>query len=231
MIYNRIVEGKFIRRSNRFVAEVEIAGIRETIHVKNTGRCRELLLPGVEVFLEKADNPERKTPYDLIAVQKERPGKSPLLINMDSQIPNAVAQEWLQKSGLFSSTAVFKREVTHNNSRFDLFVTDGKRKVFIEVKGVTLENNGQALFPDAPTLRGVKHLQELTRALEEGFEAWVFFVIQMKEIKTFSPNDAMHPEFGAALRRAASAGVRILALDCQITPDSIRADAPVMVKL
>ena len=231
MQYNNVVSGKFLLRRNRFVAEVEIAGKKETVHVKNTGRCRELLIPGVEVFLEKAENPERKTPYDLIAVNKIRSGKEPLLINMDSQVPNAAALEWLQKSGLFSPRAIFKREVTHNNSRFDIFVTDGERKVFIEVKGVTLEDNGTALFPDAPTLRGVKHLNELAAAISEGFEAWVFFVIQMKEINCFSPNDAMHPEFGNALRRAAAAGVKILAMDCIITPDSIRADQAIEVKL
>ncbi|MBR2372882.1 MAG: DNA/RNA nuclease SfsA [Lentisphaeria bacterium] len=231
MKYQNIEKGKFLIRRNRFVAEVEISGRQETVHVKNTGRCRELLLPGSEVFLTRAENPERKTRYDLIAVSKERNKKTPLLINMDSQIPNAAAMEYLQTSGIFSHNAVFKREVTYKNSRFDIFVEDGSRKIFIEVKGVTLENNGVALFPDAPTERGVKHLEELAQSVEEGFEAWVFFVIQMKEIKYFTPNDTMHSEFGTALRHAAGSGVKVIAMDCLITPDSIKIDAPVKVEL
>lgn len=231
MQYKKVITGRFILRRNRFVADVEIGSKQETVHVKNTGRCKELLLPGTEVFLAEADNPERKTRYDLIAVRKLRPGKEPLLINMDSQVPNEAALEYLQTSSLFSKEAVFKREVTHLNSRFDLFVTDGTRRIFIEVKGVTLEQNGTALFPDAPTERGVKHLKELTACLKEGFECYVFFVIQMKEISCFKPNDATHPAFGAALRQAAAAGVRVMAMDCVITPDSIRIDAPVPVDL
>lgn len=231
MQYKKVITGRFILRRNRFVADVEIGSKLETVHVKNTGRCKELLLPGTEVFLAEADNPERKTRYDLIAVRKLRPGKEPLLINMDSQVPNEAALEYLQTSSLFSKEAVFKREVTHLNSRFDLFVTDGPRRIFIEVKGVTLEQNGTALFPDAPTERGVKHLKELTACLKEGFECYVFFVIQMKEISCFKPNDATHPAFGAALRQAAAAGVRVMAMDCVITPDSIRIDAPVPVDL
>ena len=231
MQYKKVITGRFILRRNRFVADVEIGSKQETVHVKNTGRCKELLLPGTEVYLAEADNPERKTRYDLIAVRKLRPGKEPLLINMDSQVPNEAALEYLQTSSLFSKEAVFKREVTHLNSRFDLFVTDGPRRIFIEVKGVTLEQNGTALFPDAPTERGVKHLKELTACLKEGFECYVFFVIQMKEISCFKPNDATHPAFGAALRQAAAAGVRVMAMDCVITPDSIRIDAPVPVEL
>lgn len=231
MQYKKVIPGKFILRRNRFVAEVEINALPTTVHVKNTGRCRELLLPGTEVFLFEADNPERKTRYDLIAVRKTRPGKTPLLINMDSQVPNDVALEYLQNSSLFSKDAVFKREVTHKNSRFDLFVTDGQRRVFIEVKGVTLEQEGIALFPDAPTERGVKHLKELTECLKEGFECFVFFVIQMKEITSFKPNDITHPAFGTALRQAAAAGVKIIAMDCLITPNTIKADAPVPVDL
>ena len=231
MRYKKVLSGKFIFRRNRFIAGVEIAGREEIVHVKNTGRCRELLVPGAEVFLAAADNPERKTQYDLIAVKKERPGKTPLLINMDSQIPNAVALEWLEKSGMFSGEAVFRREVTRKDSRFDIAVNDGGRKIFIEVKGVTLEKDGIALFPDAPTERGVKHLNGLAECVKNGFECYVFFVIQMKDIRCFRPNDTMHPDFGNALRRAAEAGVKILAVDCLITPDSILADSPVKVEL
>lgn len=231
MKYANIVSGRFILRRNRFIAEVEVNGKTEVVHVKNTGRCRELLSPGVEVFLEKSDNPARKTLYDLIAVRKKRPGKMPLLINMDSQIPNAAALEWLKNSDMFSADAVFRREVTHNNSRFDIFIEDAGRKVFVEVKGVTLEQDGIAMFPDAPTERGVKHLTELSECVRQGFEAYVFFVIQMKEISCFKPHDAMHPEFGNALRNAVQAGVKILALDSIVTPDSILIDAPVNIQL
>lgn len=231
MKYCNIVPGKFIFRRNRFVAEVEVDGKIEIVHVKNTGRCRELLLPGVEVYLEKSANPARKTLYDLIAVRKLRPGKAPLLINMDSQIPNAAAWEWLPVSGYFSPETTFRREVSWGSSRFDIFAQDGERKAFIEVKGVTLENDGTALFPDAPTERGVKHLNELTRAVDAGFEAWVLFVIQMKEVHTFCPNDAMHPQFGDALRRAAGCGVKIMAVDCLITPESITIDREINLSL
>lgn len=231
MRYDQIIAGKFIFRHNRFVAEVEIDGKTEVVHVKNTGRCKELLLPGCEVFLSRSGNPERKTGYDLIAVRKKRPGREPLLINMDSQAPNEAAAEWLTGSGIFSDKAVFRREVKHHNSRFDIFVEDGTRKVFIEVKGVTLEHDGIAMFPDAPTERGVKHLNELAECVKEGFEAWMLFVIQMKEISCFAPNDATHPEFGAALRRTAGSGVKVMAVDCLITPDSMKIDAPVPVRL
>ncbi|MBR2358438.1 MAG: DNA/RNA nuclease SfsA [Lentisphaeria bacterium] len=231
MKYHNTVPGKFIVRRNRFVAEVEIAGKTEVVHVKNTGRCKELLIPGVEVYLEKSLAPARKTRYDLIAVKKLRPGKAALLINMDSQIPNAAALEWLPKSGLFSPDAVFKREMTFGNSRFDIFVEDHARKVFIEVKGVTLEHNGVAMFPDAPTLRGVKHLHELADAVKAGYEACILFVIQMQEIHTFAPHDQMHKEFGDALRQAAGAGVKLLAMDCRIEPDSIELRQPVKIRL
>ncbi len=231
MKYKRIVSGKFIERQNRFIAQVEIAGKIETVHVKNTGRCKELLLPGAEVFLEKSDNPSRKTLYDLVAVKKLRPGREPLLINMDSQIPNEAAWEWLPLSGLFSPQAIYKREVTYRNSRFDIFVQDGERKAFIEVKGVTLEDNGIAMFPDAPTLRGVKHLNELAAFRNEGFEAFILFVIQMKSVHTFAPYDAMHSEFGDALRSAVRAGVKLLAMDCLITPESIKIDQPIRIDL
>ena len=231
MHYKTVVPGNFLVRRNRFIAEVAFGDRIETVHVKNTGRCRELLTPGACVYLEKAENPARKTPYDLIAVEKKRPGGEPLLINMDSQVPNAAAFEWLPASGLFSSRAVFRREVTFGNSRFDIFAEDGERRAFIEVKGVTLEDDGIALFPDAPTERGVKHLNELADCVNEGFEAYIFFVIQMKGVRCFRPNDALHPEFGNALRRAVRAGVKLLVRDCRVTPDSIEIDEPVDANL
>lgn len=223
MQYQHIVEGKFIRRPNRFIAHVEVDGREEVVHVKNTGRCRELLVPGAKVFLEKSSSPARKTAYDLIAVMK-----GDLCINMDSQVPNQVAAEWLRK---VLPEALIRREVTWGNSRFDLYIEVDGRKIFMEVKGVTLEASGVALFPDAPTLRGVKHLKELAACVQEGYEACVLFVIQMKGVTAFRPNEAMHPEFGTALRAAQKAGVRVLAYDCVVAPDSITIDRPVAVEL
>ena len=231
MRYGKVVSGRFLRRPNRFIAYADIDGRETVVHVKNTGRCRELLVPGATVFLAAGDNPARKTAFDLVAVEKVRDDCPPLLINMDAQAPNAVAAEWLPKSGLFSPAATYRREVTHGNSRFDLYVEDGQRRAFIEVKGVTLEREGVAYFPDAPTERGVKHLLELTAAIDEGYEAYVLFVIQMKHISAFAPNDGMHPAFGEALRAAAKAGVRVLAMDCLVTPDTLAIDAPVAVNL
>ena len=227
MKYNNIVEGRFIERPNRFIAKVEIGGVTETVHVKNTGRCRELLVKGTTVYLEKSNNPERKTGYDLIAVLKN--GKT--LINMDSQIPNAVTEEWLRKGNLFSKDAVIRREVTHNKSRFDFYIEEGDRKIFLEVKGCTLETESIARFPDAPTERGVKHINELIDCTNLGFEAYILFVIQMKGIKHFEPNDVTHKAFGDALRNAENKGVRILAYDCIVTPDSIKIDKEVKVLL
>ncbi len=226
MKYDNIKEGRFISRPNRFIAIVDIDGVETVVHVKNTGRCRELLIPGCTVYLEKAKNPERKTPYDLIAVKK-----GDILINMDSQVVNRAAEEWILKSEFFSPRAHVRREVTRGNSRFDLYIEDGERKAFLEVKGVTLEKDGRALFPDAPTLRGVKHLNHLVDLLDEGYEAFVLFVIQMKGVKSFSPHDEMHREFGSALRNAAHNGVRVLAYDCKVTPDTIEIDSPVRVEL
>ena len=227
MKYNNIVKGKFIERPNRFIAKVEIDGTTETVHVKNTGRCRELLVKGTTVYLEKSNNPERKTGYDLIAVLKN--GKT--LINMDSQIPNAVTEEWLKKGNLFSKDAVIRREVTHNKSRFDFYIEEGGRKIFLEVKGCTLETDGIARFPDAPTERGVKHINELIDCVNEGFEAYILFVIQMKGIKHFEPNDKTHSAFGDALRNAESKGVNILAYDCNVTKDTIEIDKEIKVLL
>lgn len=231
MQYGQVVKGIFRERPNRFVALVEIAGTLETVHVKNTGRCRELLLSGCTVYLAVAENPNRKTKYDLIAVEKEREQGMPLLINMDSQMPNAAAEEWLRQGTLFSQSAVIRREVRFGNSRFDFFVEDCGKQAFLEVKGVTLEENGLALFPDAPTERGVKHIRELVTCMKSGYMAYLLFVIQMKGIHAFCPNDKMHAEFGEALRMAKQAGVTILAMDCRVTPDTMTLDKPIPVLL
>lgn len=230
MNYRNIKPGIFLSRPNRFIARVLIDGREETVHVKNTGRCRELLVPGCTVYLEKSDNPSRKTPFDLIAVEKNTE-KGTILINMDSQIPNACCAELLPQTGLFSPAAEIKREVKFGSSRFDICVTDGDRKSFVEVKGVTLERDGLALFPDAPTERGVKHVRELIEAKKQGFGAYIIFIIQMSEVHTFSPNRVMQPEFAEALLEAQEAGVKILAFDCIVTPDSITARKPVKVIL
>ncbi len=216
MKYERIETGKFIERPNRFIAYVEIAGQKETVHVKNTGRCAELLQPGATVYVQKADNPERKTRWDLIGVKK---GKR--MINMDSQIPNRVVEEWIRKGNLFPNATLIKPETTYKQSRFDLYVEEGERKIFIEVKGVTLENDGVVKFPDAPTERGVKHISELCEAVKDGYEAYVFFVIQMRGVKYFTPNMKTHAAFGEALRNAREEGVHILAYDCKVSKDSI----------
>lgn len=231
MKYENIIKGRFIERPNRFIARVEINGEAKTVHVNNTGRCKELLREGCTVYLEKSGNPLRKTGYDLVAVEKQREGKPPLLINMDSQIPNAAAEEWLKKCGFFSENAVIRREVKYGASRFDFYIEDGERKVFLEVKGVTLENDGVAMFPDAPTERGVKHINELIGCISDGYEAYILFVIQMKEISLFIPNYKTHPGFGNALCEAEKAGVKIIAVDCVITDDSIEIDSEVCVKL
>ena len=227
MKYERIVRGTFLSRPNRFIAHVLIDGNEETVHVKNTGRCRELLEGQPTVYLSVSSNPQRKTKYDLIAVEKATP-KGMLLINMDSQIVNDVAGEYLAK--LFPNAKI-KREVTFENSRFDFYIEDGQRRIFCEVKGVTLENEGVVSFPDAPTERGVKHLNELTSALRCGYEAMVLFVIQMERPKYLTPNDKTHQAFGDALRRARDAGVNIKAVSCLVTPDTIIPNKEVEVRL
>lgn len=226
MHYTDIIEGKFLSRPNRFIAHVDINGSIEVCHVKNTGRCRELFVPGAAVFLQKSSNPNRKTKYDLIAVIKNG-----ILINVDSQIPNAVAAQWIENGGLFPDVTYLKREKTYGNSRFDLYVETPERKAFIEVKGVTLENKGLACFPDAPTERGVKHVQELCKCINDGYEAYILFVIQMKGVRSFSPNWKTHPAFGEALLAAEKAGVHILAYDCDVTKDSIRIRSAVPILL
>ncbi len=201
-------------------------GREETVHVKNTGRCRELLLPGARVWLEGSENPKRKTAFDLVAV--DRGG---LLINMDAQAPNRVFAEWANTGAFRPGLTLLRPETAWGGSRFDFYWEAGEHRGFVEVKGVTLERDGLALFPDAPTLRGVKHLEELAAARSAGYEAAVCFVIQMKGPRAFRPNDDTHPQFGAALRAAAAAGVEVLARDCLVTPDSLTLDAPVPVEL
>ena len=227
MTYKNIIEGIFISRPNRFIANVLIDGREETVHVKNTGRCKELLVSGTIVYLEVSDDPDRKTKYDLIAVLKN--GEK--LINMDSQVVNLIAFDWLKKGNIFTENAVIRREVTYGNSRFDIFVEDGQRKAFVEVKGVTLEFDGEVRFPDAPTERGVKHINELIKCIDDGYEAYILFVIQMKGVSYFTPNDLTHKEFGDTLRRASKKGVRIIAVDCIVSSDSIEIDSEVEVRL
>ncbi len=231
MNYNNIVKATFISRPNRFIANVMVDGAPVTVHVKNTGRCRELLVPGAKVFLEKSDNPARKTLYDLVAVQKGN-----RLVNMDSQIPNAAAYEWISAGGFKKDVTLLKREVTFGNSRFDLYLeyTDeaGKtRKAFVEVKGVTLEDDGVVRFPDAPTERGIKHIHELTECLKEGYEAYLLFVIQMKDVKYFEPDREIHKDFADALGEASERGVQVLAYDCEVTENSMEIRDPVEVRL
>lgn len=224
MRYSSTIKGKFISRPNRFIANVEIDGQATVVHVKNTGRCKELLTEGATVILSEGKNPLRKTKYDLIAVYK-----GDMLVNMDSQVPNDVAYEWLLESNLFSKNALIKREHTYGKSRFDIYVEDGKRRAFIEVKGVTLENDGVASFPDAPTERGVKHLLHLIECQNDGYEAYIFFVIQMKGVYAFVPNDKTHKEFGDALRLCKQRGVSILCYDSIVTEDSIKISDPVSI--
>ncbi len=226
MKYKRIERAVFLDRPNRFIAHVELDGRRETVHVKNTGRCRELLVPGTAVILEKSENPSRKTGYDLICVNKQG-----LWINMDSQAPNRAAREWLEQGGFFQGPVTVETEKTYGNSRFDLYVEMPGRRIFMEVKGVTLEEDRIARFPDAPTQRGVKHVEELIRCQKEGYEAYLLFVIQMKGIRYFAPNWKTHEAFGQALVQAEKAGVKLLAYDCLVTEDSMEISEPVRICL
>ena len=226
MRYERIEKAVFLERPNRFIAYTELNGRKETVHVKNTGRCAELLVPGASVYIQRSANPDRKTKWDLISVEKgER------MINMDSQIPNRLVEEWIRGGHLFRDVTLVRPETTYGNSRFDLYVEAEGKRIFIEVKGVTLEENGVCRFPDAPSERAVKHLEELILAKQEGYETYVFFVIQMKDVRYFTPNTDTHPAFAEALRRAAAAGVHILAYDCTVSPDSIEIDSPVDIVL
>ena len=225
MTYENMVPGIFQARPNRFIAHVQIGGQTEIVHVKNTGRCKELLVPGCAVWCQRSSNPNRKTAFDLIAVQKgER------LINMDSQAPNRAAGEWLSSGGL-GEISELKAEVKHGDSRYDFsFLKDGKQ-CFLEVKGCTLEHDGVCAFPDAPTERGAKHIRGLTAAARAGYGAYILFVIQMSDVKYIRPHDETDPEFGKALREASQNGVRVLAMDCAVTPDTMEIRLPVLVKL
>lgn len=226
MQYGKILPARFLSRPNRFVARVEAEGEELVCHVKNTGRCRELLVPGATVWLEESPNPSRKTKFDLIAVEK-----GDRLINMDAQAPNKVFGEWAAAGGFREGLTLLRPETTYGSSRFDFYWESSKGRGFVEVKGVTLEEDGVVRFPDAPTLRGVKHLDELVKAHEAGYEAAVCFVIQMEDVCWFAPNDETHPEFGQALRRAAQAGVEILAMDCAVTPQSLTMGKSVPIRL
>ena len=227
MQYDTVRRAQFLARPNRFVARVLLDGAEQTAHVKNTGRCRELLVPGAAVYLAGAGNPARKTRYDLIAVEK-----GPLLVNMDSQAPNRVFGEWALAGGFRPGLTLLRPETVYGNSRFDFYWEGaGGRRGFVEVKGVTLEEDGHARFPDAPTQRGVKHLEELALCRAAGYEAAVCFVVQMAGMRDFAPNDATHPAFGAALCRAAASGVEVLAMECAVTPDSLTIARPLPVRL
>lgn len=216
MFYKNIAAGKFISRPNRFIANVEIDSEVQVVHVKNTGRCRELLLPGSTVYCEKSDNPNRKTAYDLVAVEKGN-----LLINMDSQAPNAAFSEFIHDGSFKDGIEYIARERKYKNSRFDFYFKRNGKEYFAEVKGVTLEDEGVVLFPDAPTERGVKHLTELEDAVKNGYGGCVVFVVQLKEAKYFTPNRKTHPEFADKLKEVQKAGVEIFAYTCNVTPNSI----------
>ena len=213
-------------RPNRFIAHVNVDGRLETVHVKNTGRCRELLLPGARVYLEESDNPSRKTRYDLVKVWK-----GDRLVNMDSQAPNKVVQEFLEQGKLFRNVTKIRPETTYGKSRFDFYVEADGEKIFIEVKGVTLEEDGVVRFPDAPSERAVKHVEELVAAKKDGYQVYVLFVIQMERVSYFTPNDRTHKAFADALRRAAGEGVKVLAYECLVTMDGLEISKEVEVRL
>ena len=225
MTYSNIHKGIFHSRPNRFVAQVEIDGQVHNCHVKNTGRC-ELLIPGTEVYLERSNKPARVTMYDLVTAYK---GEQ--LVNIDSQAPNHALREYIQAGNYINNVTYIKPEARYKGSRFDLYIEADNRKIFIEVKGVTLEKDGVALFPDAPTLRGIKHLHELTQSISEGHEAHVVFIVQMKGVKSFAPNWEIHREFGLALAEAHAAGVKISAFDCIVAPNRLVVDKPILVQL
>ena len=225
MKYGQMVPGRFLARPNRFIAHIEIDGKTEICHVKNTGRCRELLPSGAKVWCEVAQNPSRKTKFDLITVEK-----GSRLINMDSQAPNDAAKEWLLAGGL-GPIENLRPETVHGGSRFDFSFTLDGRPCLLEVKGVTLENDGICAFPDAPTERGARHLRELAQAAKDGYGAYILFVIQMSDVRYLHPNDATDSEFGAALRQAAAAGVKVMAVDCHVEADAMVIGEPVEVRL
>jgi len=226
MEYENIKPAVFMSRPNRFIANIEIDGRAEICHVKNTGRLKELLMPGERVFVQESFNSNRRTGYDLISVYK---GKR--LVNIDSQVPNKVFYEWISDNNFFGDIVLLKPECKYKDSRFDFYIETAAGKIFIEVKGVTLEENGVAMFPDAPTERGIKHINGLIRCIKDGYEAYVIFIIQMKDVLYFTPNAKTHKAFADALEYAKNQGVKILALDCLVTENSIRANNFVDVKL
>ena len=226
MIYENILPAVFVDRPNRFIAHVELNGRLEVCHVKNTGRCRELLIPGCRVYVQHQPSPARKTAYDLIAVEKgER------LLNMDANAPNRVFNEYVRAGRFLRGWSVIRPETTHGDSRFDFYLESPGHRLFAEVKGVTLEDDGVMRFPDAPTERGVKHLEGLARCVQEGYEAWAVFVIQTENVRWMEPNRRTHPAFADALRQAAQAGVHLLALDCHTEPDRLEICRPVEIRL
>lgn len=226
MTYENIFPATFLSRPNRFVAEIELEGRRDICHVKNTGRCRELLTPGADIWVQKVHSPTRRTEYDLITVRK-----GDMLVNIDSAAPNRVFAQWVEGSGYFGETARIRPETVHGDSRFDFYIESGERRIFVEVKGVTLEHSGVAAFPDAPTERGVKHLHGLKRCVGEGFEAFAVFILQMDGMRYMIPNRDTHPEFAAALAEAKAAGVRLMALGCAVTESTIAVKDFVEVRL
>ncbi len=226
MKYKDIRQAVFLKRLNRFTAEIDVDGKRELCHVKNTGRLKELLVENAEIFIQVHSNPERKTKYSLIAARK---GKE--TVNIDSQVPNKVFYEWAKGGKFIDGITLIKPEKTYGNSRFDCYIEADGRKMFVEVKGVTLEKDGTALFPDAPTERGVKHLKELCHCVGDGYEAYIVFIVQMKGVHSFSPNLLTHREFADTLSECSKNGVNILCLDCIVTPDSIVIDKEVKVNL
>ncbi|MBQ9086535.1 MAG: DNA/RNA nuclease SfsA [Clostridia bacterium] len=224
MKYETVREGIFQDRPNRFIAYVRLDGETVVCHVKNTGRCRELLIPGVTVYLAEGSNPSRKTKWDLVAVKKGN-----RVVNIDSQAPNKVAAEALPQ--IFPQASLIRPETTFGTSRFDFYLETPERRIFLEVKGVTLEEDGVVRFPDAPTERGVKHIRELMACIDEGYEAYVLFVIQMKQVRYFTPNVETHPTFGEVLREASAKGVKILAYDCEVLPGEMTLREPVEVRI
>ena len=238
MRYPKIRKAIFLDRPNRFIAHVLLEGKIQNVHVKNTGRCKELLVPNATVYLEESDNPARKTKYDLIAVEKNVNAQEPLLINMDSQAPNKVAAEWISNNkAYFPNLTLLKPEYTLGDSRFDFYAeyedhTACPHKMLIEVKGCTLEKNGIALFPDAPTLRGLKHVRELTTFSKSGeYECMILIIVQMKGCKYFTPNRETHADFADALKEAKAAGVKIIAVECEVTPDTLLAKDEIEVRV
>lgn len=226
MKYENIFPARFISRPNRFIAEIEINGKREICHVKNTGRCKELLIPNAKIYVQYSDNPLRKTKYDLISIFK---GKE--LINIDSQAPNIVFGEWIKDGSFIPNITKIKPECKYNNSRFDFYIEAGERKIFAEIKGVTLKEDGVVMFPDAPTERGVKHIKELCDCVKDGYEAYIIFIVQMQHCEFFTPNRTTHSAFADALIQAEKLGVNIMALSCMVTTNELIIDKPVEVRI